>query len=79
MVAQQTGRYSKYIRPINLSLFINDVELFDESFMKLKGIFHKIKHQEDIEQSDKECIDKTLYTIQQSIGAGLGEYGIDRL
>ncbi len=61
----------KYIRPVNITLFISDVHLFDNSFIKLKEVFQKIKHDEKIDQADKDCIDKTLYTIQQSIGVGL--------
>lgn len=61
----------RFIRPINHTLFIYDVDSFEQSFLRLKEIFHKIKNNEDIDVIEKACIDKTLYTIQQSIGAGL--------
>lgn len=61
----------KYVRPINATLFLNKPEDFEESFIELKQIFEKIKDNLEINQLEKDCIDKTLYTIQQSIGAGL--------
>ena len=62
---------TKYIRPINNNLFITKSEDFNSHFIQLKEIFNKIKSNMKIEQHEKDCIDKTLYTIQQSIGAGL--------
>ena len=62
---------TKYIRPINHILFIEDVKAFEKSFKQLKEIFGKIKEGESVNDGEKRCIDKTLYTIQQSIGAGL--------
>lgn len=61
----------KYVRPINKKLFLTKPEDFEKNFIQLKGIFEKIKTNIEVDQSEKDCIDKTLYTIQQSIGAGL--------
>jgi hypothetical protein len=61
----------KYVRPINTKLFLSKSEDFEECFAELKQIFEKIKDNIEINQFEKDCIDKTLYTIQQSIGAGL--------
>lgn len=62
---------TKYIRPINKKLFIDDISEFDSSFRQLKDVFNKIKSGAEIIETHKDIIDKTIYTIQQSIGAGL--------
>ncbi len=62
---------TKFIRPINTKLFINDLNEFDANFKQLQEVFIKIKSGTEIVDSDKNIIDKTIYTIQQSIGAGL--------
>ena len=61
----------KYTRPINIRLFIYEESRFQKEFNRLKIIFKKIKSQEDINETDKNIINKTIYTIQQSIGVGL--------
>jgi len=69
--SSKIGGTTKFIRPINKSLFIFDNQLFHESFIRLKKIFNKIKERETVfSEEEKLIIDKTLYTIQQSIGAG---------
>ena len=62
---------TKFIRPINKTLFINDVAIFEKNYKHLLNVLNKIKTGTEIIESDKDIIDKTLYTIQQSIGAGL--------
>ncbi len=69
--SSQIAETIKYVRPINKNLFLEDVERFKESFNLLRAIFEKIKIGEKIKQTEKDIIDKTIYTIQQSIGAGL--------
>ncbi len=62
----------KYIRPINQRLFINAPDEFQEDFENLKAIFTKIRNRnQTYSQKEKNLIDSTLYTMQQSIGAGL--------
>ncbi len=61
----------KYVRPINKNLFIKNPPDFKENFERLQTIFEKIKRHAEIQQPDKSIIDSTIYTIQQSIGAGL--------
>ena len=61
----------KYVRPINRKLFLKNTNDFSTSFLKLKVIFEKIKSNTKIKRVDKDIIDSTIYTIQQSIGAGL--------
>lgn len=61
----------KYIRPISEKLFINSADGFRESFNHLTKILENIKREKNIKNSDKDVIDRTVYTIQQSIGAGL--------
>ncbi len=69
--SSQIAGTTKYVRPINKKLFLTKPEDFEKNFIQLKGIFEKIKTNTEVDQSEKDCIDKTLYTIQQSIGAGL--------
>lgn len=69
--SSQSAGTLKYVRPINTKLFLSEPKDFEASFIQLKHIFEKIKANEEINQTEKDCIDKTLYTIQQSIGAGL--------
>lgn len=62
----------KYIRPINKTLFIDNSEEFAVLFKNLKQTLNKISNNEkDYSDEEKLNIDKTIYTIQQSVGAGL--------
>lgn len=61
----------KYIRPLNRTLFIEKESEFSEKFDELKTIFRNIIAQKTISDSDQKIINSTIYTIQQSIGAGL--------
>jgi len=69
--SSQIAGTTKFVRPINKELFLDKPEDFEKYFIQLKVIFEKIKTNIEVNQSEKDCIDKTLYTIQQSIGAGL--------
>jgi len=63
---------TKYVRPINKNLFIDDPAIFKKSFDSLIKVLSKIKNKKtSFNDSDKILIDSTIYTIQQSIGAGL--------
>ena len=62
----------KFIRPINTLLFISESADFSISFSELKSVFIKIKQgKETFSPSEKQIIDRTLYTVQQALGAGL--------
>lgn len=62
----------KYIRPINRLLYINDIELFDQSYQIFLETVSKIKSRNLVfSDEEKSNINAFLYTIQQSIGAGL--------
>lgn len=62
----------KFIRPINMRLFYADQESFKAAFNSLKHVFSRMRNKErKYTDSDSVLIDSTLYTIQQSIGAGL--------
>lgn len=69
--SSQIAGTTKFVRPINKELFLNKPEDFEKNFVRLKEIFEKIKSNIKIDQPEKDCIDRTVYTIQQSIGAGL--------
>jgi len=62
---------TKFIRPINTHLFLESKEDFITNFDELKVILGKVKYAHALSDNEKIIIDKTLYTIQQSIGAGL--------
>ena len=62
---------TKFIRPINKILFIENDEEFSEKFIELKFILNKIKLKLPVTKYEKQIINKTIYTIQQAIGAGL--------
>ena len=62
----------RYLRPINHSLYIQDDILFEQSYTAFLQIVSKIKLQElNFTANEKNNINSFLYTIQQSIGAGL--------
>ncbi len=62
---------TKFVRPINTSLFCFDPDQFTSNLSELGKTLRKIKQRKlSFSDSEKENIDKTLYTIQQSIGAG---------
>jgi len=69
--SSQIAGTTKFIRPINQTLFIGNTDDFDANFKNLQLIFKKLKNGESVTDSDKIIVDKTIYTIQQSIGAGL--------
>ncbi len=69
--SSQIAGTTKYIRPINKNLFFYNPVVFNTNFEKLKEIFFDIKMGTEISSAGKDIIDKTVYTIQQSIGAGL--------
>lgn len=61
----------KYIRPINNTLFIKESTSFNDKYSILEAIILKIKQKESTSIEDENIINSVLYTIQQSIGAGL--------
>lgn len=62
---------TKYIRPINSSLFISNSHEFNDKYSSFENVLNKIKNKSTISEQDEYLIDSTLYTIQQSIGAGM--------
>jgi hypothetical protein len=62
----------KYIRPINKELIIFSVDEFNKYYSKLEIIFKRLYNKTYKYNSlDNIVVDKTIYTIQQIIGAGL--------
>jgi len=62
----------KYVRPINHDLIIFSEQEFVSSYSKLKIIFSNLRDRQlDYSTEDYLTIDRTIYTIQQIIGAGL--------
>jgi len=62
----------RFLRPINISLYIQDDSLFEQSFNAFLQTVSKIKSKElHFDENEKNNINSFLYTIQQSIGAGL--------
>ncbi len=61
----------KYIRPINQNLFVDNPGFFIEKYEEMLVVLEKIKNRDRVTKADKFTIDSILYTIQQSIGAGM--------
>lgn len=62
----------KFIRPINQSLFIANPDDFSNASIQLRVVFDKINRKiNDFSEDEKLIVNRSLYTIQQSIGAGL--------
>ena len=63
---------TKYIRPINTDLFTFKSDTFENNFNNLLEIFEKIVNDpQSVTNDEANQIDKTLYTIQQSMGIGM--------
>lgn len=63
---------TKFVRPINKNLFIENSQDFKLAFDKVLKTLEKIKTKKTtFSKTEKALIDSTFYTIQQSIGAGL--------
>lgn len=63
---------TKFIRPLNHTMFIFNPKEFENKFEEFKIIINRIKKKESkFSENDKKVIDQVVYTIQQSIGAGL--------
>lgn len=61
----------KYIRPINQNLFIFSSGEFEIRFPEFETILTKCKREVPISKEEMGKINSVIYTIQQSIGAGL--------
>ena len=62
----------KYLRPINESLYIHDDRQFEEAYDMFLQTVSKVKSKESsFDVDEKNNINSFLYTIQQTIGAGL--------
>lgn len=62
----------RYLRPINESLYIEDDKLFEQAYEIFLNTVSKIRMKvSDFDTDEKKNIDSFLYTVQQSIGAGL--------
>ena len=62
----------KFIRPINLDLFIFGVEDFDQQYMEFLGVLdHIMSGMPAGSERDRHVLDSTIYTLQRSVGLGL--------
>ncbi|BFP41178.1 hypothetical protein FGF1_20230 [Flavobacteriaceae bacterium GF1] len=62
---------TKYVRPINKTLFIYNPSVFNEKLKEFKSLMVKLKSKsEEWEGHETFLIDSVIYTIQQSIGCG---------
>lgn len=70
-LSEQAG-VKKFIRPINMRFFISDSLRFEAILIKFSGLLSRIQQGERMFNAEELLIiNQTLYTIQQSIGAGL--------
>jgi len=68
----------KYVRPLREKLFIFDSKAFKDKAERMQAIIHKAgkkKSSNNPNQQDHQTVDEVLYTVQQSIGAGLDLLG----
>lgn len=69
--SSQSAGTLKYIRPINIELFILKPSDFEINSKRLIEILNSLKNSNNnLKPGDKKIINSVLYTIQQSIGAG---------
>ena len=62
----------RYLRPINESLYIHDDKLFEQAYNLFLMTVSKVRSKEgNFETNEKSNINSFLYTVQQTIGAGL--------
>lgn len=62
----------KYVRPINEILFLFEPDAFSKKFEDFQNIIARIKKKELVfSDTEKKTIDQVVYTMQQSVGAGL--------
>jgi hypothetical protein len=70
--SSQSAGTLKYIRPINVKLFIFKPSDFVIDFEKLIQVLRSLKRTKNLlNHEDERIINSVLYTMQQSIGAGL--------
>ncbi len=62
---------SKFSRPVNRNLFIFDIKDFDAKYTEFLLLAAKIKSRESVTTEEAGLIDSVVYTIQQSLGAGM--------
>lgn len=63
---------TKYIRPINRNLFIENSDSLRVEFEVFRGLLRSISPNSDLlDEVDIALIDRVVYTLAQSIGAGL--------
>lgn len=62
----------KFVRPINTNLFLDNPDDFNDAFTELNSLLEGVKNgNRNFSEADHLLVNRTLYTIQQSIGAGL--------
>jgi hypothetical protein len=67
----QIAGTTKFLRPLNKELFIYSSNEFRDKLIDFKEVVNKLKTgNTNLEENDRHLIDRVLYTIQQSIGAG---------
>ncbi|MEQ9427051.1 MAG: hypothetical protein RJQ09_21695 [Cyclobacteriaceae bacterium] len=70
-LSSQAG-LNKYIRPINIKLFISDPDELTEKYELLRATLNKRKKSKnEFSFQEKLLINSVIYTLQQSVGAGL--------
>lgn len=70
--SSQTGGTLKYVRPIRVSMFYFDPSEMLEASTEFKVILKKLSTNETFfSEQDKAIIDRVVYTIQQSLSAGM--------
>lgn len=70
-VSEMAGQ-KKFVRPINTNLFLDNPNDFNQAFTELNSLLVGVKNgNRNFSEADHLLVNRTLYTIQQSVGAGL--------
>jgi hypothetical protein len=76
IIISRTGNEKKYTRPINTELYIEEIEEFEDKFIKYKNILDDCSNgKTSFNSSEFDIVDQVTYTIQQSIGVALDILG----
>jgi hypothetical protein len=66
VLTSQIAGTTKYVRPVNRTLFLDDAENFCQYYTRFTEVLAKIRYGDLLSEEEKYVIDKTVYTIQQS-------------
>jgi len=70
-IAESAGS-KKYGRPTRDTLFVNDPSEFEKTFLRTRALLKQsVRENREYSPEDFETIDRSVYTMQQTVGLGL--------